>query len=129
MGYCVVTRGERRADDGFRAEILVDPDDWWKNLQSGECPDCGGTWVHWEAGYVPGTRRCVGQPTGYVTNPTMSDPMPEFDPAGGCGSMFTVLGARYDDDGGDDAKRRGVAVLRRERFYWDDESPLGCVLL
>lgn len=117
MTYLTQIKGERREDDGLRLEIPVDADDFWKNLQSGTCPDCGGTWVWWEAGYVPGTRKCLGQPVGFAHNPTEPDPIPQFDQEGGCGSFFTVLGARYDEDDGLDARARSVAVLRRERFY------------
>ena len=27
------------------------------------CPDCGGDLVWYEAGYTPGTRKCMGKPT------------------------------------------------------------------
>lgn len=92
--YTTVVKGESQPDDGLRVEIAVEPRDWWSNLQDGDCPDCGGRWVWFEAGYVPGTRKCIE-----------------------CGSLFTVLGAQYDEDRGESAKARGVAVLRRERFY------------
>lgn len=86
--------GEYTADDGLRVEIPVDAHDFWANLQSGTCADCGGTWVWAENGSVPGTRQC-----------------------GGCGSVFTVLGRNDDDDGGESAKARYMAVLRRQRYY------------
>lgn len=110
--YQVNIRGEYTDDDGLRVEIPVDENDFWGNLQSGTCPDCGGHWIWAENGHVPGTRRCVGQSIG-----TDSKGEPIYSRDGGCGSFFTVLGARYDDDGGRDAKRRHVAVLRRERNY------------
>lgn len=31
----------------------------WDENQTGECPDCGGVWVWFEAGNVPGTRKCL----------------------------------------------------------------------
>ena len=62
----------------------------WYDVPLPPCPDCGGDLVWWEAGYVPGTghipgtRKCVGQPTG------KSDGRPTYDPDGGCGSLFSV---------------------------------------
>lgn len=52
---------------------------WW-DVPLPACPDCGGTLVWWEAGYVPGTRRCVG--------PQRADGSHDVD--GGCGSLFSV---------------------------------------
>jgi len=118
MEYLVRLKDEETEDDNLRVEIPLDVDDFWRNLQSGTCPDCGGTWVWWEAGYVPGTRKCVGRPVGFCHNPTAPDPIPQFDIDGGCGSFFTVLGEQYDEDDGADAKARSVGVLRRERFYY-----------
>ncbi len=41
------------------------------------CPDCGGDLVWWEAGYVPGTRNCVGLPHGgRPTNPMLDARVP-----------------------------------------------------
>ena len=92
--YSVKIKGEFMDDDGLRVEIKTVPNDFWGNLQSGRCPDCGGEWIWHEAGNVPGTRKCHD-----------------------CGSYFTVLGHRYEYDGGISARERGVAILRRERFY------------
>lgn len=35
---------------------------WWE-VPLPACPDCGGDLVWYEAGYVPGTRKCMGKPT------------------------------------------------------------------
>lgn len=56
---------------------------WW-DVPLPPCPDCGGDVVWWEAGYVPGTRRCVGKPI------RKSGGQPAYNPDGGCGSMFAV---------------------------------------
>jgi hypothetical protein len=92
--YTVKIRDEHTQDDGLRVEIPVS-EDYWANLQTGACPDCDGKWVWAENGGVPGTRKCHD-----------------------CGSVFTVLGARYDGSAAEKAaSQRGVAILRRERYY------------
>ena len=48
-------RGEITEGDGW--ETMVVPGGW-EQLQTGTCPDCGGTWEWAEAGYVPGARKC-----------------------------------------------------------------------
>lgn len=48
-------RDQMAADDGWQA--IIRPGGW-EHLQEGRCPDCGGTWVWYEAGYVPGARKC-----------------------------------------------------------------------
>ena len=57
---------------------------WWE-VPLPACPDCGGDLVWWEADYVPGTRKCVGQPLGKELNG-----QPLYDSDGGCGSLFSV---------------------------------------
>lgn len=59
---------------------------WWE-VALPPCPDCGADIVWYEAGYVPGTRKCTG-----------------------CGSMFSVQRSR------ESGKISGLA-LERERFY------------
>lgn len=66
--YIVRIGGEESEDDGWTGEL---PGAGWEFAQAGECPDCGGKWVWFEAGYVPGTRKCLN-----------------------CGSMFSVQQAR-----------------------------------
>lgn len=56
---------------------------WW-DVPLPPCPDCGGELVWFEAGYVPGTRRCMGPPVGGT------DDAPSYELDGGCGSMFSV---------------------------------------
>lgn len=67
-------------------DIVFGPitDAWW-NVPLPPCPDCGGGLVWWEAGYVPGARKCVGQPIGLTPKG-----QPKYDSNGGCGSMFMV---------------------------------------
>lgn len=64
-------RDHRPAPDDWVIDVACTPHDEWSNLQTGVCPDCGGTWVWAEAGQVPGTRICMqcgsklnAQPTG-----------------------------------------------------------------
>jgi len=78
--YCV--RGVYvDATDELAIDLPYGPvtDAWW-DVPLPQCPDCGGDVVWWEAGYVPGTRRCVGAPLRRG----------EYLPDRGCGSMFVV---------------------------------------
>ena len=47
------------APDDWKIKISCTPHSEWDNLQTGTCPDCGGTWVWAEAGSVPGSRVCM----------------------------------------------------------------------
>jgi hypothetical protein len=40
-------------------DVLIPQPTGYDDNQSGECPDCGGTWYWAEAGHVPGTRKCA----------------------------------------------------------------------
>lgn len=76
----------------FEADLVEDEETWpagpcvdsWWDVPLQPCPDCGGDVVWYEAGYVPGARRCMGVPTGRREEGTV------YDADGGCGSMFTV---------------------------------------
>ncbi len=57
--------------------------DWW-SVPLPPCPDCGGDLVWYEAGYVPGARRCMGARIGGTIE------APSYDHDGGCGSMFSA---------------------------------------
>lgn len=80
-------RGETvSADEVPDVEIPAGPVTWaWWEVPLPPCPDCGGDLVWWEAGYVPGTRRCVGHPIRRD-----DDGAPVYDPESGCGSLYTV---------------------------------------
>ncbi|HUW12476.1 MAG TPA: hypothetical protein VM537_22310 [Anaerolineae bacterium] len=72
-GHRVRIRGLECDDDGLCMEMGAMPsgagEAWWL-MPLPLCPDCGGDLVWWEAGYVPGTRACGGEPIGgRVTNP------------------------------------------------------------
>lgn len=82
-----VVRGEYvDADESLDVEIPAGPitGAWWEVSLQGLCPDCGGDLVWWEAGHVPGTRKCLGQPI----EGTGDDA--KYAEDGGCGSMFSV---------------------------------------
>ena len=99
--YHVIIRGEPADDDGLRIEMgRVQRDASMWDLSLPRCPDCGGDMVWYEAGYVPGTRKCLGAPVGRTP-----DGRPEYDTASGCGSMYSV---QIDD---------GAVYVRRERMY------------
>jgi uncharacterized protein (DUF983 family) len=68
MLYKVVIRGELIADDSWSQHI---ENATGQDLQTGKCPDCGGIWVWWDAGYVSAHRKCTA-----------------------CGSMFDVMPGR-----------------------------------
>lgn len=94
--YKVRIKGKLTKDDGWREDR---PNNWDDN-QQGVCPDCGGDWLWYEAGYVPGTRKCLGQPIGEDEHGNH-----RYDVDGGCGSLFSV-------------QQQGEQwYLRRERFY------------
>lgn len=65
--YHVCIRGATGADDGLTIDMPRAQDQPWYDVPLPDCPDCGGDLVWFEAGYVPGTRRCKS-----------------------CGSMFSV---------------------------------------
>lgn len=65
-GYKVKVGDRCVADDGLRVEMGPVSGAWW-DVPLPACPDCGGEIVWYEAGYVPGTRKCLG-----------------------CGSMFSI---------------------------------------
>jgi len=56
----VCIRGEYVSAEKNQIELLAGPcvGAWW-DVPLPPCPDCGGEIVWAEAGYVPGTRRCV----------------------------------------------------------------------
>lgn len=56
---------------------------WW-DVPLPPCPDCGGAVVWYEAGYVPGTRKCVGQPIREENGQKV------YSEAQSCGSLFSV---------------------------------------
>ena len=95
----VLIGGRYCDDDGWEQDLgPVDPYGAWWLVPLPACPDCGGDLVWYEAGYVPGTRRCMGRPVRFV------DGRPEYDTDGGCGSLFHVFG------------RDGRVFIRRERL-------------
>lgn len=53
--YKVRIKGVVSPDDGFKKEF---PASGWEDCQTGECPDCGGTWIWSEDLGGPGTRLC-----------------------------------------------------------------------
>ena len=66
--YQTQIRGEYADDDGREIDMGAIPERtaWWE-IPLPKCPDCGGNVEWFEAGYAPGTRKCLG-----------------------CGSMFSV---------------------------------------
>jgi hypothetical protein len=98
--YIVRIRNERSDDDGWGTDLgPVPPATAWWEVQLPPCPDCGGDMVWYEAGHVPGTRRCMGAPIR-----RHEDSRPIYDHDGGCGSMFSVQASG------------GRVMVRRERF-------------
>ncbi len=57
--YQVKIRGEYTADDGLKIDMpKTAPYQAWYEVPLPPCPDCGGDLLWWEAGHVPGTRKC-----------------------------------------------------------------------
>lgn len=96
MPHKVQIKGQLVADDDLRLDMGEITGAWWE-VPLPPCPDCGGDLVWYEAGYVPGTRKCMGKPTGPGEK--------TYDQDGGCGSLFNVH------------TEGGHAILVRERFY------------
>jgi hypothetical protein len=82
--YQVVIRGEHVEDDGYRQDLECAEGQAWYEVALPACPDCGGDLVWWEAGYAPGTRRCLGRSIGTRGG------QPAYREDGGCGSLFSV---------------------------------------
>ncbi len=60
MTHQVLIRDTITDDDGLSLDMGALPAGvaWWE-VPLPACPDCGGEVVWWEAGYVPGTRKCL----------------------------------------------------------------------
>jgi ribosomal protein S27AE len=61
-----IIRGEVAESDGYQVEVIPGG---WEHLQTGTCPDCGGTWVWAEAGSVPGARKCTTCGSQFMAEP------------------------------------------------------------
>lgn len=93
--YEVRIRGEYAQDDGLTIDLgTLRPGQAWWEVPLPACPDCGGDIVWYEAGYLPGTRRCMGKRN---EDGAYAD--------GGCGSFFLV-----------ETENRHF-ILTRSRFY------------
>jgi hypothetical protein len=81
-----IIRGEWiAAADAPDVEVVAGPvTSYWWDVPLPPCPDCGGDLVWYEAGYVPGARRCMGAPI------SRDEHGPAYAQDGGCGSMFSV---------------------------------------
>lgn len=101
--YAVKIRGKFTSDDGLEIDMgEIGQRSWWE-LPLPPCPDCGGDVVWWEAGYVPGTRRCIGAPIGGpVTNPILDRRVP-------------VIGATEQEDDLRDGQRPLLPAWQRMR--------------
>lgn len=80
------------ADDCEDVKVVAGPiTDAWHDVPLPPCPDCGGDLVWYEAGYVPGTRKCCGTPVAVVDDPAYPDgKRRSYADDGGCGSLFSV---------------------------------------
>jgi len=92
--HTVVVKGEHVEDDDLLLDLGPVTGAWWE-MPLVACPDCGGDLVWYEAGYVPGTRKCMGQ----------ANASGRYQQDGGCGSLFNVF------------VEGGRVKLCRERFY------------
>jgi len=95
--YVVRKKGKTVEDDGWSVTIpKFNPNQAWGEVPLPQCPDCGGDMVWYEAGYVPGTRKCMGKPVSEGT----------YREENSCGSFFRVTG-----------EAAGNILVERERFY------------
>jgi hypothetical protein len=63
---------------------------WWE-VPLPSCPECGGDIIWFEAGYVPGTRKCMGKPIKITDDQHFPDgKRKSYNPNDGCGAMFSV---------------------------------------
>jgi hypothetical protein len=106
--YEVQIKGRRAPDDGLTINMGVLGNRAWHEVPLPACPDCGGDLVWYEAGYVPGTRRCMGLPIGgRPTNPLLDRrvPLPNDDSHPSCPTLLSEK----------------VSALLRERNTCSDE--------
>jgi hypothetical protein len=75
----VKIKGENAEDDGLSVDVgVLQPGQAWWTVPLPPCPDCGGDVVWYEAGYAPGTRKCMGMPIGgRPTNPVLDSRVPK----------------------------------------------------
>ena len=103
MDHICNVRGSYKKDDNYLEVLAADtrknPAKSWWEYELPKCPDCGGDVVWWEAGFVPGTRKCVGKPV------KTKDGDEEHILENGCGSLFSVREEEFR------------LIFRRERFY------------
>ena len=104
--YQVLIRGELVDDDGLDIDCGPITGAWWE-VPLPQCPDCGGDVIWYEAGHVPGTRACAGQPVGVQGDGRKSYAAENGRLTGGCGSIFSAQ------------TRDGHVWLIRERLYGD----------
>ena len=104
----MITKGDRAEDDGLQIDLGpvggATGHVAWHKMSLPQCPDCGGDLVWHEAGYAPGTRKCIGQSAGAAGPSSAAD-----DDDRGCGSLFRVVCRIMCGS--------GRVVLQRERFY------------
>ena len=59
MSYTII-QDQCAPDDGWSIDLgQLPPDTAWWDVSLPACPDCCGLVVWYEAGYVPGTRKCT----------------------------------------------------------------------
>jgi len=59
MQHSTIIEGRPATDDGWTWSTNHPRDRAWWEIELPPCPDCGGILIWWEAGYIPGTRRCL----------------------------------------------------------------------
>ena len=106
--YRVIIKGDRAEDDGLQIDLGPVGGETgraaWHEMPLPQCPDCDGDLVWYEAGYAPGTRKCMGQRASTLASSGEVD-----DDDSGCGSLFRVVCRIICGS--------ARVVLQRERFY------------
>lgn len=140
--YQVKRRDDYMNDDGLAIDMgALQPKQAWWEVPLPPCPDCGGDLVWYEAGYVPGTRKCMGMPVGGPpTNPVLDVrvPLPNSEsyrgmqgafPTGEMGDRARALFAERNtctDDRVKEIDRELIALLSRwTKLEYEEDGGCG----
>lgn len=105
--HCLYGSNSRRPDDGLRVEMGPVTGAWY-DMPLPACPDCGGTLMWAEGGYVPGARLCIECGAMFIVETQVMQQKHSPAPWISCGN-------HVDDS-------RGITLFRSTRTF-DDVNP------